>query len=178
MTSLKDYIKWVLRGEIPVKILTKRGMKVGRNFQKQDLAIIDYWHCHLISIGDNVTIAPRSYILAHDASTKNAIGYSKIGKVIIGNNVFIGAGAIILPNVQIGDNVVIGAGSVISKSVASNSVVIGNPQIIVKKFDDYILNNKQNLLKSVTFGEEYTGRLTEKQRNDMDSKLEGFGYLK
>ena len=79
-------------------------------------------HCWLISIGDNVTLAPYSQILAHDASTYNFIKYTKISDVTIGNNVFIGAGAIILPNVKIGDNVIIGAGSVVTKDIPNNSV--------------------------------------------------------
>lgn len=49
-------------------------------------------------------------ILAHDASTKRYLGYTKIGRVLIGNNVFVGAGTIILPSVAIGNNVIIGAG--------------------------------------------------------------------
>ena len=55
-------------------------------------------------------MAPHVQILAHDASTKRYLGYTKIGRVLIGNNVFVGAGTIILPSVAIGNNVIIGAG--------------------------------------------------------------------
>ena len=63
---------------------------------------LDPSHCWLIEIGDNVTFGPHVQVLAHDASMHNVLGYTKIGRVRIGNNVFIGAGSIVLPNVQIG----------------------------------------------------------------------------
>lgn len=54
-----------------------------------------------LRLEDNVSIAPRVYILCHDASTKNTLGYTKIGRVRIGNNVYIGANTTILPGVTI-----------------------------------------------------------------------------
>ena len=53
--------------------------------------------------------------------------------VTIGDNCWIGAGAIICPNVKIGDNVVVGAGSVVVKDVESNTVVAGNPAKVIRK---------------------------------------------
>ncbi|MFQ6827743.1 MAG: DapH/DapD/GlmU-related protein [Faecalimonas sp.] len=50
------------------------------------------------------------FILAHDASTKQELGYTLVKPVKIGNNVFIGAGSIILPGVTIGNRVIIGSG--------------------------------------------------------------------
>ena len=47
--------------------------------------------------------------------------------VIIGNNVWIGGGAIIMPGVTIGNNVVIGAGSVVTKDIPDNVIAYGNP---------------------------------------------------
>ena len=55
------------------------------------------------------------------------------GCITIGNNVWIGAGAIILPNVKIGDGVVIGAGSVVTKSFAANQVIGGVPAKLLKE---------------------------------------------
>lgn len=52
---------------------------------------------------------------------------------IIGDNVRIGAGAIVLWDINVGDNVMIGAGAVVVKSVPSNSTVVGNPAMIVKR---------------------------------------------
>lgn len=74
-----------LRGETPLAVLVERGLTVGKNFQPQPGCILDPSHCWLITIGDDVTLAPRVHILAHDASTKMFLGYTKIGLVTIGN---------------------------------------------------------------------------------------------
>lgn len=60
---------------------------------------------------------------------------------IIGNNVRVGAGAIVIGEIEIGDNSVIGAGAVVTKSVPANSVVVGNPAILLKK-DGKTINQK------------------------------------
>ena len=95
-----------------------RGVKIGENVDLVN-AEIDYCFGHLITIGNNVTIT-NSVVLAHDASTKKELGYSKIGCVDIGDNVFIGYGCIVLPNVKIGNKVIVGAGTVISKDIPDN----------------------------------------------------------
>ena len=56
--------------------------------------------------------------------------------VNIGNNVWIGAGAIILPGVSIGDNSVIGAGSVVTKDIPANVVAVGNPCKVLREIDE------------------------------------------
>ncbi|MEG1551379.1 MAG: DapH/DapD/GlmU-related protein, partial [Oscillospiraceae bacterium] len=56
--------------------------------------------------------------------------------VHIGNNVWIGAGAIILPGVNIGDNSVIGAGSVVTKDIPENVVAVGNPCKVLRKISE------------------------------------------
>ncbi len=115
--NILSKIKTKVRGTIDLDRLKKDGFVCGKNFHPMDGVIIDPGHCWLIKVGDNVTLAPRVHVLRHDASTKNGLGYTKIGCVTIGNNVFVGAGTIILPNVKIGDNVVIGAGSVVTHSL-------------------------------------------------------------
>ena len=67
------------------------GLTVGKDFKCLGGVIIDPGHASLITIGDNVTIAPNVHILAHDASTRRTLGYTMLGKVEIGNDVFIGA---------------------------------------------------------------------------------------
>ena len=128
--QIKELI-YRLRGEYTTEKLIKMGLKVGKNFKRLNGVILDPSHCWLISIGDNVTMAPRVHILAHDASTKFFLNYTKIGRVIIGNNVFIGAESIILPNITIGDNVIIGAGNIVTKDIPPNSIYAGNPAKIV-----------------------------------------------
>ena len=61
----------------------------------------------------------------HDCKTQTA-------PVIMGNNVWIGGGAIILPGVTIGDNVVIGAGSIVTKDIPDNVIAAGNPCRVIR----------------------------------------------
>lgn len=126
-----------------IAALRKRGVKIGNNVDIIN-SDIDYGHGHLISIGDNTTIT-GARILSHDASTKKFLGYSKIGFVTIGDNVFIGMGAIVLPGSNIGNNVIIGAGCVIASDVPDNTVMIGNPAERLCSFDEYIKRNKERL---------------------------------
>jgi len=113
-------------------------MSVGKNFHRMNEVWIDPGHCWLISIGDNVTLAPRVTILAHDASPQAFIEATKIGNVVIGNNVFIGAGSIILPGVTIGSNVIVGAGSVVTKDLPNDFVCAGNPCKMILSLNDYM----------------------------------------
>ncbi|XZL94913.1 acyltransferase [Clostridium perfringens] len=125
--NIKEIILAKIRGSINLNKLKKEGLKVGKNFHAMEGVIIDPGHCWLITIGDNVTLAPRVHILAHDASTKKFIGYTRIAKVNIGDNVFIGANTVVLPGVNIGNNCIVGAGSVVTKNLDDNSIYAGNP---------------------------------------------------
>lgn len=174
-------IRKKISGEVSTEKLKKFGLQVGENFHRQEGCIIDYSHCWLIKIGDNVTLAPRVHILAHDSSTKNLLGYTKIGCVNIGNNVFVGANTIILPNVTIGNNVIIGAGSVVNRDVKENSVVAGNPAKIICDINQYIEKNKKLLEETPKFNENWTLRngISDKNKLIMKEKLfNSIGFVK
>jgi acetyltransferase-like isoleucine patch superfamily enzyme len=59
----------------------------------------------------------------------------KCRKVVIGNNVWIGAGVSIMPGVHVGDNAVIAGGAVVTKDVSANTVVGGNPAKVIRKIE-------------------------------------------
>lgn len=83
-----------------------------------------------IYVGDGVMFAPNVIVAtaAHPILPSLRLKQMQYNlPVRIGNNVWIGAGAIILPGVTIGDNSVIGAGSVVTKDVPANVVAVGNP---------------------------------------------------
>lgn len=126
--------------------LRRNGAVIGENVSFNS-ATIDYNCAALIEIGNNVTIS-MSTVLAHDASTKIPLHYSKIAKTVIGDNVFIGAGSVVLPGACIGNNVVIGAGSVVKGDVPDNSVFIGNPGRVVCSYDEYVSKNKERMKSS------------------------------
>ena len=128
---LKRLIKKILfriRGDHTTEELINNGLKVGENFSRLNGVILDPAHCWLIEIGNNVTLAPNVHILAHDASTVFYLGYAKIGRVVIGDNVFIGASTVVLPGVSIGDNTVIGANSTVTKSLEGDMFTPALPQ--------------------------------------------------
>lgn len=175
------HLKKKIIGEKTTKELQKIGLKVGKNFSKQEGCIIDESHCWLITIGDNVTLAPRVHILAHDASTKMHLDYTKIGRVNIGNNVFIGAGSIVLPNTNIGDNVIIGAGSVVTKDIQSNSLAVGNPAKVVMSTDEYLKRQEKLLETYPSYDESYTinGEITSERKEQQKNELMGsMGFVK
>ncbi len=145
----------LLNRELPTSTLIKRGMKVGCNFNRQQGCFIDPTHCFLISIGDNVTMSIRVTLMAHDASTKHTLNYTKIGQINIGNNVFIGANSTILPGVTIGDGAIIGAGSIVTHDIPPQTVVAGVPARVLCTLEDYMTKNFATISDSNTFDESY-----------------------
>ena len=141
MSIIKDLLMLINR-EFPTKTLVKRGLKVGKNFCRHQGCFLDPSHCFLITIGDDVTMSVHVTVLAHDASTKKYLGYTKIGQVRIGNNVFIGANVTILPGVTIGDNAVIGAGSVVTKDIPADTVAAGCPACVLMSAEDFVKKNE------------------------------------
>ena len=93
----------------------------------------------LVKIGDNVLFGPNvsiltaTHLIDPKLRPKNA-DYTKA--VTIGNNVWVGGGAIINPGITIGDNSVIGSGSVVTKNIPANVVAVGNPCKIIKHIDE------------------------------------------
>ncbi|MGL6100292.1 MAG: DapH/DapD/GlmU-related protein [Fusobacteriaceae bacterium] len=120
-------------------------IKIGKNFQMNDSVHIG--GVGEIIIGDNVLIASRVYITdtCHGdyndevkQSNPKEIPHTReitYKPVKIGNNVWIGEGCAILPGVTIGDGVIIGANSVVTKDIPENSIAVGNPIIIIKKYN-------------------------------------------
>lgn len=99
-----------------------------------------------IIIGNNALIAPnvQIYTAFHPTNAIERFGNPKqdgtfefcktqTAPVTIGDNVWIGGGAIIMPGVTIGNNVVIGAGSIVTKSIPDNKIAFGNPCRVMKE---------------------------------------------
>ena len=136
----KEILKELL-GKCGEKILIKPpfhcdygyNINVGENFfMNFDCVFLD---AAPINIGDNFMCAPKVCIFSvtHPKnSEERAKGMAVSLPVNIGNNVWIGGGAIVMPGVSIGDNAIIGAGSVVTKNVPANTVVAGNPARIIE----------------------------------------------
>ena len=98
----------------------------------------------MISFGDNVHVASNVNFVNHDITAlmfrymdNNPNYKERKGPIVIGDNVFIGAGTRILYDVTIGDNVIIGAGSLVNKDIPSGTVAAGVPCKVIGKFEDY-----------------------------------------
>jgi len=95
----------------------------------------------LVSIGDRVTVAPGVDFITHDASSwllqdEKGRRY-RYARITVGNDVFIGANAMILPGVRIGNRVIVAAGSVVNRSIPDNCVVGGVPARFLRTFDEF-----------------------------------------
>ncbi len=99
---------------------------------------------YLISMGNNVRTASGVNFITHDGSVgvirKKYPGYKNVdifGEITIGNNVFIGMNATILPNTKIGNNVIIGACSLVKGELKDNSVYAGIPAKYICSLDEF-----------------------------------------
>jgi len=95
-----------------------------------------------VKIGHN-TLLSACTLIGHDGaiavyskSTEKIL--DSVGKIIIGDNCFVGHGAIIMPDTIIGDNCIIAAGSIVTKDVESGSIVGGVPAKFICSTTDYI----------------------------------------
>jgi maltose O-acetyltransferase len=89
-----------------------------------------------VEIGDEVLIASNVQILTatHPLDAARRRAWWEYGKpVSIGDGVWIGAGALVLPGVSIGENAVVGAGAVVTRDVAANTLVVGNPARVMRE---------------------------------------------
>lgn len=141
-------------GERYISFLRKKGVQVGEGtivFNSKDIQI-DYSRPELLKIGSNVFLHKGTTILTHDwASFCFVNKYNEFipshGKVIIGNNVWLGENVTILKGVSIGDNVIIGYGSIVTKSIPANSVAVGAPAKVICTIDEYFEKRKTEYLK-------------------------------
>lgn len=133
-----------------ISYLRKKGVKIGcgtiiRNPHKFTL---DITRPELINIGKNVLLHSGTTILTHDFASRSFVNYydefiPSHGKIIIGDNVWLGQNVSILKGVEIGSNVIIGYGSVVTKSIPSNSVAVGCPAKVICTFEEYYEKRKK-----------------------------------
>ena len=112
-------------------------IELGKNFYaNHNLMILDGAK---VKFGDNVFIAPDCgfHTAGHpiDAKRRNQ-GLEYAYPIIVGDNVWIGAGVQVLPGVTIGSNVVIGAGSIVTKDIPDYVIAAGNPCRVLRKITE------------------------------------------
>lgn len=104
-------------------------MRVGEHTAFGLMVMVDVFFPEKITIGRNSVIGYNTTILAHEYLIKEY----RLGDVVIGDEVLIGANTTILPGVTIGDGAVVAAGSVVHKDVEAGTFVGGNPLRVLKR---------------------------------------------
>ncbi|MBQ5336276.1 MAG: acyltransferase [Oscillospiraceae bacterium] len=112
-------------------------------------------HSEMISLGNNVHVASKVLFITHDAIHLCLNNYEKsitgkrgsfkeqVGRISVGDNVFIGSNCSILYNVKIGNNVIVGAGTLVNKDIPDNSVAVGVPVRVIGSFDDFVKKRRE-----------------------------------
>ena len=119
--------------------LRKLGNEVGNDVYMASDVTITMNFCERkrkLIIGDRVSIAPKVTFILYSHPNFSKIRSSldiKEEDIIIGDDVWIGAGSIILNGIKIGNGAIVGAGSVVTKNVEPNTIVCGNPARLLKK---------------------------------------------
>lgn len=127
--------------------LRNQGMKVGEG--TKTASSLQTPEPYLIEIGENVTISHDVDFITHDNSVCKIFGVHNdlFGRIIIGNNCFIGAHAIVLYGVHIANNVIVAAGSVVTKSIEEENVIVaGNPARVIGNWDAFSKKVKDNII--------------------------------
>lgn len=141
-------IKKMSKREVLVNHLRKTGMNIGNTCYIYSEEV-ETSEPYLVTIGNNVLIAPGVRFTTHDASASHYIpGSSDIfGRINIGDNCFIGMGAIILPGVYIANDCIVGAGSVVTKRFDNPGMVIaGNPAKEICTVEELRIKNEKYAL--------------------------------
>lgn len=165
--------------KLKVKKWLRKGLVLGQNVEIERGCSIDPSFPWLIEIGNNVTLAPEVCILSHDASMKYSNGKTKLGRVKIGDNVFIGTKSVILPGVYIGNNSIIGASSVVASNIPDNSVVCGSPARIISTTEQFKKKNEEKILNSLNIERNRILAEDNEYQKYVLEKLDGmaFGYI-
>ena len=115
----------------------KCGVNIGKRVYIGNLVFIDGEYPHLVTLEDDVSIAPLVSILAHSGGSpyhhQLKIFSQPPKAVVIKHGAWIASGAIILPGVTIGKGSIVAAGAVVNRSIPEYSVAAGNPARVISK---------------------------------------------
>jgi maltose O-acetyltransferase len=179
LKRLPSKVRWRLRGEQNLDELRRRGVRLGPRVYIGAGTFIDIDFAWLVSIGERSVLSAGVMVLAHDASTKMALGYSRVAPVEIGERVFVGARSVILPGVRVGDDAIIGAGSVVRHDIPAGTVAAGNPAKPIAQTVDYNERHRAGLETRPVWERDWLwDRITPEQREAMRLALhDGEGYV-
>lgn len=111
-------------------------LSIGNNCSFSGVSI---WCFHVISIGNHVRVGANCLIMDGDAHQDDPrAGENK--PIVIEDNVWLGGNVVVKKGVTIGRNSVIGMNSVVTKDIPANCIAIGNPCVVIKRFDESKIN--------------------------------------
>ncbi|KOR81013.1 acyltransferase [Peribacillus frigoritolerans] len=117
-------------------------MKVGKHTSFALMVMPDVMFPEKISVGINTVIGYNTTILAHEY----LIHEYRLGEVVIGDEVLIGANSTILPGLSIGDGAIVSAGTLVHKDVPEGAFVGGNPMKIIYTKEEMLEREQQTSL--------------------------------
>ena len=139
--ALKGVAKGFPLNELRVRALRAAGYTVGDDvYVGPELHVADDLFTDIcrLTIGNRVAIAPRVLVILFSHPNNPRLGRQLKpvhGAVTIEDDAWIGAGAVLLPNVRIGEQAIVGAGAVVTKDVPPKTMVAGNPARILRMAD-------------------------------------------
>lgn len=152
MQGISRVIHYLFNRLSPIRYARWIGVSVGNDCRL--IAVSYSSEPYLITLGDHVS-ASFVRFETHDGGVwilrESNPDCDIVKPIVVGNNVFIGFGAIILPGVTIGDNVVIGAQSVVTKDIPANTIAAGVPASVIKSKDEYEASCKQYIENTKRF---------------------------
>ncbi len=136
--------------KVRIEFLRSKGAAIGENCLIFTIAFST--EPYLISIGNHVVVSAGTTFITHDGAVwifrEKYPNLTIFGRIIIGNNTFIGMNCTILAGTEIGSNCIIGAGSVVRGNIPDNSVVMGNPAKVIMKtsiIEMFMIKNKNRI---------------------------------
>lgn len=127
--------------------MEKQARRAGVQMGEGNIIYTRFWSSepYLITIGNHCQIVGGGRMFTHGGSAAVRDQYPDFdvfGKVTLGDYVYVGYNAMIMPGVTIGDHVIVAAGSVVTKSFPSNVVVGGNPARVICSIEEYLKKNE------------------------------------
>jgi acetyltransferase-like isoleucine patch superfamily enzyme len=128
----------VQRAQDPVAYFRSQGARIGEGCRLIDCSLGS--EPYLVTLGDHVSATTTTFV-THDGGVwvfrDEWPDADVIAPIVVGNNVFLGTGTIVLAGVTIGDNVVVGAGSVVARDLPSDCVALGAPAKPTRSLAEY-----------------------------------------
>lgn len=166
-----------VRGDLDLDDYRRAGAVIAEGVLENGL-IINKNDCFLVTIEEGVVLGPEVLILAHDASLRPELGYTRVAPVMIGRGSFIGARSILMPGSVVGRNCIIAAGSVVTGSTEDDSVYGGVPARRLGSKAEQLAKWKNLAAVEPKFDEGWKSKIrTQRSRESIRSRIGSSGWV-